>query len=54
MTEDEMAGWHQLNRHDNEGQGSLEGHKEPDPTQGLNNNKTMVITLLALKLSEAK
>ena len=48
-TEDEMAGWHRLNGHDNEGQGSLEGHKEPDPTQGLNNNKTMVITLLALK-----
>ena len=52
MTEDEMAGWHhQLNGHefeqapgDDEGQGSLvccspRGHKEPDRTQWLNNNR---------------
>ena len=45
-----------LNGHDNEGQGNLEccslwGHKESDTTWGLNNSKTMVITLLALAAS---
>ena len=52
MTEDEMVGWcHRLNGHefeqalaDSEEQGSLAccslwGHKEPDMTEQLNNNK---------------
>ena len=52
MTEEEMVGWHhRLNEHefeqapgDSEGQGSLvccslQGHKESDMTEQLNNNK---------------
>ena len=57
MTEDEMVGWrHQLDGNEFEkalgvgdGQGSLaccspRGHKKPDTTERLNNNKVMLFS----------